>query len=137
MCVFLKFKRIVRITDVIVRPQSQFLLGLNKYGEKIKAVASVDDDNSRGNSQNNNNSNNSNNNRSGNRSNNNNNNKAEERVYEALDEDGVRDAIAPLWRLPYEKQLVKKSRDMTHKFLVKLMKAMKQLFRYVTLVIIG
>ena len=46
-----------------------------------------------------------------------------------LTTDEVRDAITPLWKLPYEEQLQVKSREMIHKCAMKIIKEIKGKFR--------
>mmetsp|Transcript_30833 Transcript_30833/g.62153 ORF Transcript_30833/g.62153 Transcript_30833/m.62153 type:complete len:748 (+) Transcript_30833:59-2302(+) len=50
-------------------------------------------------------------------------------AMKVLTADEVRDAITPLWRLPYEEQLKVKTREMIHKCSMKIIKEIKGKFR--------
>jgi len=50
-------------------------------------------------------------------------------AMKVLTTDEVRDAITPLWRLPYEEQLKVKTREMIHKCSMKIIKEIKGKFR--------
>lgn len=51
------------------------------------------------------------------------------KVQETLDEDGIRDKITPLWRKPYEAQLIWKRREMIQKCTKKVMREIDFIFR--------